>query len=532
MKIMGEFQELLRILSFVLWISYKFEENIMKYETSISDSQKFKRYLALWQQHDSANKKQALTNPEADPMLLEILCSDKDEEIILQAAQHANHNEHSLERLAQHSHTLVRQSVAKHRNSNGHILLSLLNDEDATVTFLAIQSIVNSDNASAKLKLLKHHNHHLEQDILEALQQDANGQVRLYAYEILQQHYQNTLEVFYTLQDTKLHANIISTDDSDTLSEAFNGMELQTIACDKTAFSVGEQFHEDVDEGFLNTEDDVAQALNDKYFEDYDAAISKEILNDVTFENKASLEPSSTDMDILPTQEEAISANKSYMATYFETDVATDALANDNVNGTDLYFDLLALQDNLILTQPESQKITEQLLRDRADDEEKLYHRVQKLLHTTGLHSTDEMAETSEQLVSILEHRKEDFIGKAYLSLLRQGYILNLDNILVASMIKSICESYDKYNHLYYNRYAEQYVGYVITWEEALRLSHAFSIRPNLENLQIFFAKHYEHYTKCIADAPDNKSSFIDYLLELADEQKSLDTFNISFYGS
>lgn len=352
--------------------------------------------------HDSASKKEALTDAEVDPMLLELLCSDSDETIVLQAAQHPNHNEHSLERLAQHSDVRVRQAVVRHPRSTSHIWLLLLKDNEDSIIKLACRRILQSDDPIATLKLLRQYAQFLERDSLEKLTLNVDGRVRLRAYDLLQQHYHHSLEILLSLQA---------------------GEQTPAIPFEPTS---------------------VASA-------------------------DGKLEPSSREY---PTSHEY----HDYIGdipSYFETE--KDNTLNETMQAdSDSYIALLALQDAVPLIPSEPENITKLLLRNKALEEERLESKARTLSQDINVFLKD------ERLASVLEYRKASSIRKAYHSLIEQGYILTIDDILVAAMIKDIWDNHRNYG--------------LMSWKFGLKLSHAFTTIPAWENLHIFFAEHYAYW--------------------------------------
>lgn len=406
----------------------------MKYKKSASDYQeKLKKHLLFLMQSDSASKQQALANPVVDPMLLELLCSDHDETIILQAAQHPNHNEHSLERLAQHSNTLVRQAVAQHSHSTSHIWLLLLEDQDNNVVKLACQGILQSDDSIAKLKLLRQHAHYLERDSLEKLRLDADGRVRLYAHQRLQQHYRHSLEVLLSLQ-------------------------------------AGEQLGEPT-------------------------TVASPFVPISLTSAEEKLEPSSHKP---PSSHEDLSSHEDYgyigdIPSYFETE--RDSTLNETMQAdSDNYIALLTLQDTVPLLPAEPENITKLLLRSKALEDERLQSTAQALSQDISIFLKD------ERLASILEYRKASSIRNAYRALTEQGYILTVDDILVAAMIKDIWDNHKNYG--------------VMSWKFGLKLSHAFTTIPAWENLHIFFAEHYSYWrARATTRASHHFSYYLRHLL-------------------
>lgn len=392
----------------------------MKYKKSSSDYQeKLKKYLLFLMQGDSASKQQALANPVADPMLLELLCSDHDEAIIFQAAQHPNHNERSLERLAQHSNIRVRQAVAQHPHSTSHIWLLLLKDQDNNVVKLACQGILQSDDAIAKLKLLRQHAQYLQPDSLEKLRLDADGRVRLYAHQRLQQHYHHSLEVLLSLQSGE------QAGEPATVASPFAPIS-STSAEEKLEPSS----HED-----LSSHEDISS------YEDLSSHEYYGYIGDIP--------------------------------SYFET--ARDSTLNETMQAdSDNYIALLTLQDTVPLLPAEPENITKLLLRSKALEDERLQSTAQALSQDISIFLKD------ERLASILEYRKASSIRNAYHALTEQGYILTVDDILVAAMIKDIWDNHKNYGFM--------------SWKFGLKLSHAFTTIPAWENLHIFFAEHYSYW--------------------------------------
>ena len=136
---------------------------------------------------------------DSAPELLELLCSDADLTIALQAIRNRNHNKTSLQRLSEHSCSFIRQEVALHSNTASITLIQLVGDDSQEIRQIAEDRLIFAESNGTRLEAVR--SGCLSRNALGQLLLDNMPGVRKAAQEQLEALDEAAFEAFDTLPE-------------------------------------------------------------------------------------------------------------------------------------------------------------------------------------------------------------------------------------------------------------------------------------------------------------------------------------------